>query len=305
MKAIWATNTPYSKLLISVGIILISAVLFTLISTMLVSMVHGISMIELQGMMSDLTDPGVLSILKFVQTISALGTFVIPPLILAWLFSENIVSYLSLDKQPPTNTYLLVAVVMIVSTPVINFMGELNSQMHLPGFLKGVEEWMRASEEQAATLTKSFLVMDTTGDFLLNLLMIALIPAIGEELLFRGVVQKIFHQWSRNSHVAIWTTAILFSAMHMQFYGFLPRMALGGLLGYMLVWSGSLWLPILGHFVNNAGAVTFYYLFQQGVSSIDPDSIGTESDYSSIVASLTLSVTMIILLYRKRVQLIN
>ncbi len=299
MKAIWAGNTPYSKFLISVGIILISAVFFTLISTFMATAVYGISVEELQTLMSDLSKPGTISILKMVQTFSALGTFIVPPFLLAWFFSENALAYLSLDKSPRKYSYLLVAGIMVISTPLINFLGELNANMHLPGFLKSVEDWMHESEEQAATLTKAFLEMNTTGDFIVNLFMIALIPAVGEELLFRGIIQKIFHQWSRNAHVAIWTTAILFSAMHMQFYGFLPRMILGGMLGYMLVWSGSLWLPILGHFINNAAAVVFYYLFQHGYTTIDPDAIGTGSDFVSVAVSMVLTAILFVTLYRR------
>ncbi len=129
--------------------------------------------------------------------------------------------------------------------------------------------------------------------------MIALLPAIGEELVFRGVVQKIFRQWSRNAHVAIWTTAVLFSAMHMQFYGFIPRMLLGAMLGYMLEWSGSLWLPMLAHFINNAGAVLLTYLFQHNLSTINPDEVGTGSDFRGVGVSLVLTVLMFLMLYRR------
>ncbi len=300
IKAIWAGNTPYSKFLISVGVILVSAVFFTLISTILATTIYGVSMMELQQMMNEPSMPVTLSILKLVQTFSALGTFIVPPFILAWLFSERPLNFLSLDKKPESFSLLLVIVIMIVSTPLVNFMGELNSHLHLPGFLKGVEDWMRESEDKAAQLTEAFLDMKTPGDLYFNLFMIALLPAVGEELVFRGLVQRIFVQWSKNVHVAVWTTAILFSAMHMQFYGFLPRMMLGGMLGYMLVWSGSLWLPIVAHFINNAAAVIFTYLFQHEISGIDPDKIGTESDFTSLAASLVITVFLFSILYRRR-----
>ena len=300
MKAIWESNTPYSKFLISVGFILISAVLFTFISTIGATLIYGISMVEMQNLLANPTSPLAISVLKFVQLVSSTGTFLLPPFILALLFSSHPTKYLSLDVKPEKYSFLLVAILMIVATPMINFLGEINSYMHLPGFLKGVEDWMRESEDKAAQLTEAFLKMKTTGDFVFNLIMIGLLPAIGEELVFRGVVQKIFHQWSRNIHVAIWTTAFVFSAMHMQFYGFLPRMVLGGMLGYMLAWSGSLWLPIFAHFVNNAGAVVFMYLFQQGMTSIDPDKIGTESELPVIAFSLLLSALCFLMLYKRR-----
>ena len=193
---------------------------------------------------------------------------------------------------------LLVVTAMILITPLINFLGEINSHLHLPSFLKSVEDWMRDSEDKAAVITKKFLEMNSAMDLFINLIMIGLIPAIGEELVFRGVVQKIFSQWSKNVHIGIWSAAFLFSAMHMQFYGFLPRMMLGGLLGYLYVWSGSLWLPIIGHFVNNAGAVLMSYFFQRGDLKLDPDKIGAENDFGSLIASLVLGSVIIFFIYK-------
>ena len=256
-------------------------------------------MLELQQMMQDPAQPATLSILKLIQTFSAIGTFIIPPFILAWLFSERPLEYLSLDHKTQKTSLLIAAIIMVASTPLVNFLGEINTNMHLPEFLKGVEDWMRDSENKAAELTKIFLDMKTTGDLVFNLFMIALLPAIGEELVFRGVVQKIFHQWSRNAHVAVWTTAILFSAMHIQFYGFLPRMLLGAMLGYMLVWSGNLWLPILAHFINNAAAIVFTYLFQHGFTAINPDEVGKENDFIALGVSLIITVFLFLMLQRR------
>jgi uncharacterized protein len=299
IKAIWAGNSPYSKFLITVGIILLCAVLFTLLSTMTVMATYGINMMEMQNLLSDPETPMSISILKIVQTFSAIGTFLIPPFILAYLFDGRPSSYLSLDKKSSVTSFVIVTIAMLAATPFINFLGEINSHMHLPGFMRGVEEWMKEAEDKAALLTKAFLKMDSFGDFIFNMLMIALIPAVGEELVFRGIVQKLFHQLAKNIHVGVWVAAILFSAMHMQFYGFLPRMVLGVMLGYMLVWSGNLWLPILGHFVNNAGAVIFIYLFQHGYSSIDPDKIGTESDFASVAFSIVVTAGLLIMLYKR------
>ena len=143
IKAIWAGNTPYSKFLISVGIILVSAVFFTLISTLLATAFYGVSFLQLQEMMLEPDQPITLSILKLVQTVSAIGTFIIPPFILAWLFSERPANFLSLERRPKFISLMIVIILMIVSTPVINYLGEINSHLHLPGFLKGIEDWMR------------------------------------------------------------------------------------------------------------------------------------------------------------------
>jgi membrane protease YdiL (CAAX protease family) len=299
IKSIWAGNTPYSKILITVGIILLCAVLFTLISTIVVSVLFNVTVVDLGSMLNNLESPSTLTMLKIIQTITAIGAFIVPPFILAYLFSSVPSQYLLLNRKPELSSVIVVILAMLIATPFINFLGEANAHMHLPSFMKPIEDWMKESEEQAAVLTKAFLNMGTFGDFMLNLFMIGLIPAIGEELLFRGIAQKLFIQLSKNIHLGVWIAAILFSAMHMQFYGFLPRMVLGAMLGYMAAWSGNLWLPIIGHFINNAGAVIFIYLFQNGYSSLDPDKIGTESDFVSVAISLIVTSLLFWMLYKR------
>ncbi len=301
IKAIWAGNTVYSKFLISVGIILLSATLFTLLGSLTASFILGINMEELKIMLQNTTHPQSVTALKIMQTFSAIGAFIVPPFLLAYLFNARPIHFLALDKGIRSSSMLIVFIIMIMATPFINFLGELNAGMHLPGFLKGVEDWMKASEMAAADLTKAFLDMTTPMDLIINLFIIALLPAIGEELLFRGIIQRLFHQWSRNAHVAVWTSAILFSAMHMQFYGFFPRMILGGMLGYMFVWSGSLWLPILAHFINNAAAVILIYMYKSGVSGIDPDKIGTGNESMAAIISLGATAILFAFLYNQRV----
>ncbi len=299
MKAIWEKNTPYSQFLITVGVILLLAVAFTVVSMVVATATFGLSMTELTVVLNDMDSPLALPILRMIQTFSAIGTFILPPFVIAYLFSEKPTEYLGIDRKPTAITAIYLVLAMIIITPAINYLGEMNAHLHLPGFLKSVEDWMRESEDKAAVLTKKFLEMSTTKDLIFNLFMIGLLPAIGEELVFRGVVQKIFSRWSKNVHVGIWTAAFLFSAMHMQFYGFVPRLMLGGLLGYLYVWSGSLWLPILAHFVNNAGAVIFTYLYQHNLISTDPDKIGVESDFKSVLVSLVLGAALLWIIYKR------
>jgi membrane protease YdiL (CAAX protease family) len=163
--------------------------------------------------------------------------------------------------------------------------------MNFPEWLSGVEQWMKNAEENAAELTEVFLKVDSTGGLLFNLFMIALLPAIGEELLFRGVIQRIFTRMTQNIHWGIWISAILFSALHIQFYGFVPRMLLGVLFGYLLVWSGSMWLPVLAHFINNGFAVVAMYLIDKNVLNPQVEEIGsTSGSYYAAVLSLALVV---------------
>lgn len=149
---------------------------------------------------------------------------------------------------------------------------EWNNTFSFPEFLKTFEQWAREREDLAAQFTKFMTKFESIGEFFIGVFVIALLPAIGEELVFRGMIQPELYRAGRNQHVAIWVTAILFSAFHMQFFGFVPRMLLGALFGYLYVWSGSLFVPMIAHFVNNGFAVIMVYLNQLGIVSIDIDS---------------------------------
>ncbi len=215
--------------------------------------------------------------LKFYQFIYSMGMFVIPPFIIAYFLSFNTKTYLSINQPVRFSIYIQAALLILVSLPLINMMSELNHQIPFPDFMKDIELLMRNSEEHATLITQKFLMMDHIGDLLVNLLLIAVIPALGEELLFRGVLQKQLAKWTGNIHWGIFISAALFSALHMQFFGFFPRLFLGMLFGYLLVWTGSLWVPILAHLLNNGIAVTASYFIGTGRLPEEADRIGSSS----------------------------
>ena len=132
--------------------------------------------------------------------------------------------------------------------------------------------------------------------------LIAVIPAIGEEFVFRGILHKVFRQWTGNAHIAVWISAFLFSAMHMQFYGFLPRLFLGAVLGYMLVSTGNIWVPVLAHFFNNTAAVTVFYLKHNNYITLDIEQIGLGSG-AFLYAIFSLIATVMLLLVLRKIQL--
>ena len=297
---VWQESTPYSKLLITVGIVLVSTVTFTFLSTVFAVLFLNVSINDLQSLLTDPDNPNYLPALKLVQTFSSIGSFVIPPLILAHLFSKRIGEYLFLNKRISVTDVLLVLTAMFATVPLINYLVELNQNMSLPSFLGGLEAWMKEKESLAAEITEKFLEVNSVSGLLLNIIIIALIPALGEELLFRGILQRIFTDWTKSVFAGILLSSILFSALHLQFYGFLPRMMLGVLLGYMLVWSGSLWLPIVAHFINNAAAVVMIYFYRKGDISIDPDKVGAGSEsYSELMIAALFFIAALWLLYRK------
>jgi hypothetical protein len=249
--------------------------------------------------LTDLSDPESIRLLKYFQVVQSIGLFIVPPVVLAWLFHGQIAEYLLLNKKSTSTSIFLVAILVVFSLPLTNFIGEWNTRMEFPEFLAGLERWMKNAEENAAELTEAFLKVETTGGLLFNLFMIAFLPAIGEELLFRGVIQRIFTNWTRSHHWGIWISAILFSALHIQFYGFVPRMLLGVLFGYLLIWSGSMWLPILAHFFNNGFAVVAMYLIDNNILNAGVEEIGATSG-SQYVAILSLaSVFLLMFLIKK------
>lgn len=248
---------PFNSLLLLLLLVFAGALVFTLLGFAIGVFVYGLKpMLQMSA-----GEPASLDLLKLVQIISSFGMFVIPALLFAKLESKNWLAYLKLAKVPLL-LILLTVLIMFSFGPALEYSTVLNKEMKLPGFLKELELWMLLKETQMADLTRQLLVMDSLPALLVNLLMLAVIPALGEELIFRGCLQKIFGRWTGNYHVAIWITAIIFSTIHFQFYGFIPRMLLGALFGYLLVWSGSLWLPIIAHFINNATAVITAYVMQ-------------------------------------------
>lgn len=195
--------------------------------------------------------------LKWIQLLQTAAIFLLPPLCMAYLWAQEPMKWLKVQKFQSFKVSGEAILLMLVALPAINLLAHINQQMALPAFLEPLEQWMKTAEENAAHLTEQFLSVTTFGGLIINLLLMALLPAIAEELTFRGVLQRLFTPEHQSSipHLAIWCSAILFSAIHMQFYGFIPRMLMGALFGYMLAWTGSLWVPILMHFTNNAMAV--------------------------------------------------
>ena len=239
--------------------------------------------------------------LKFYQAVYSIGMFIIPPFIIAYFLSYNVPDYLKIRQIAKPKIFFQAFLLILIVLPTINMMAELNSQIHFPEFLKGVEQWMRDSEEQAALVTQKFLKMDSLGDLFINLILIAMIPALGEELLFRGVLQKQLSKLTGNIHWGILISAILFSALHMQFFGFFPRLFLGMLFGYLLVWTGSLWVPILAHFVNNGLAVCTSYFIAEGQLPEQTDTIGSSNMMWELsLISLVLSSYLAFQLFRSR-----
>lgn len=241
-----------------------------------------------------LTDDPILG-LKWNQLFSASGLFIVGTFISSYIACKDWKEHLTLNK--PSFWFIALAVATtIMFLPLVNHLTYMNELMDLPDSLKSLEDWMRENEDKNAKITEDFLRVENFGGFLLNILILAIIPAIGEEMFFRGLVQKGLFKITRNIHIAIWCSAIIFSAIHIQFYGFIPRMLMGALFGYLLVWSNSIIVPMICHFVNNASIVCIYYLASDKVEALE--GFGT-NDYSIIFISVAVCSILCYAMYRR------
>lgn len=236
--------------------------------------------------------------LMITQAVSSIGAFILVP----YFFTRIHLSFpfgklISLPKdngQPILMTILLVFCFMIANSALI----EWNQNIEMPAFLSEFERWARAFEDKAEALTLYLTQFDSLPYFLLAIVVIAVVPAVGEELLFRGLIQNLLNKTLSNPHAAIWISAFIFSGFHFQFYGLIPRMMLGVLFGYIYYWSGSLFLAMIGHFINNAFSLTIIYLSQSGVIEMKPEDLENSLPFYVILIFLAASI-FLAYLFRK------
>ena len=233
--------------------------------------------------------------LRIAQGLSSIFMFVVPPIVYYYITRKtNQMQALGFRKMKRPWLFLIVGLMlMFLALPVTEQLTHWNEAMKLGPAFSRLEEYMKMLEESTEAALEKMLNADTFGGLLLNLLIIALIPAVGEELTFRGVLQQSLTR-KMNPHLAIILSAAIFSFIHFQFYGFLPRMFLGMLLGYMFYISGSLWPSILMHFVNNGTVVVLYYLNNKGIINVDMENFFGESMNVLLVIACAVSITWLI-----------
>jgi membrane protease YdiL (CAAX protease family) len=212
--------------------------------------------------------------LKWMQGFLQIGLMLIPALIFACFYDKKPFKILKINNIKPYWRIGVAIALPFTLLPLTGMLAEWNDVMKFPDFLASLEQYLRNMENAAAEMTKVFLHAETGWGLLLNILIIAVIPAISEEFLFRGVVQNILKQWFRNVHWAVIVTALVFSAVHGQFFGFLPRFVLGLMLGYLFVTMRSIWAPVIAHFVNNGTAAVVAFLESKNIVETSAEEFG-------------------------------
>lgn len=221
--------------------------------------------------------------MRIATVIQDLLVFIAPALIISLLITRLPADFLCLRKLPSFKACLITILILLLSIPAMNFIVYCNESIVLPDAFRGLEEWLKQAEENSRNSISILLGTPTIGNLIMSILIVGLLTGLSEELLFRGALQNIIYSKPTNYHLAVWVTAILFSIMHMQFYGIIPRILLGAFFGYLAVWSGSIWLPVIAHSFNNIMVVISTWLITNNTTNVDINKFATEITTENII----------------------
>lgn len=286
-------QTPLFQLFVTMLMIIGIGSVLTILLTLAGTAIFGTDIRLLMGSSANFTGRDV-SFLRYILIVQDLSLLLIPSVLVLYLMHRENGIKSSGFSIPSMKDMGLVVILTFCMFPITSFTGEINSSIHLPSSLSGIENWMLEKEKTADSLIDTLINSVSIWGMILNLITIAIVPAIAEELIFRGVLQKIFGRLFKSVHIGIWFTAIVFSAVHLQFLGFLPRLILGLAFGYLYLWSGTLWLPIIAHFINNAFPVVLTYI--KGASALNetPDIVLWKQ---ALIIPIPLTIIFFIMLW--------
>lgn len=245
--------------------------------------------------MLEASDP--VTAIRITQMLSTIGAFLIPALLFAYCQDRMWFNYNAANRKPPYSMTNIVLILSITLLPIVGVLSAFNQNiMPQEG---AVAEFMRNMEEAANHILELVTRQHTTWDLIANLLIFAVLAGVCEEFFFQGALQPLMMKWTKNPHIGILITALIFSALHFQFYGFIPRFVLGVYLGYLFFWSRSLWLPILAHVLHNALSILIDYTLQG--RGIDTDNLQFTDMRGSIPTAISctlVSAMAIVYLWR-------
>jgi len=296
-RAMLAGLKPVEKFLLTIVILFILGLVFQFLGAFLAAWIYGYGITEILTL-GDFEDPRYVAASKLIQILGSIGTFILPAFLFSYLYAGDIFSFFRFRYPVGTIPVLLTVLMMISVIPFINYLAELNMDITFP--VRSLDRILRNLESEAEEIMRAFTATRSTWGLLVNLMMIGIIAAVGEELIFRGLLQRLLHDLVRNAHVAILITAVLFSAFHFQFFSFLPRLALGIILGYLMFLGRSIWYPVIAHFVNNAMGVIYYYFNSMGSADDMLEEIGTSSmmPLAALISLFLFALFFILWIYR-------
>ncbi|MDE7181120.1 MAG: CPBP family intramembrane metalloprotease [Muribaculaceae bacterium] len=201
--------------------------------------------------------------------------FIFPAYLTAFLFSRGASEYLGLSTRLTSFQIAAALFFLVIIGPFLNLVIEWNASLHLPDSMSAVETSWREMEDNAARISDTILRDSSWWGLISGILFVGCLTGFAEEALFRGGLQKAFTMSGINQHVAVWAVAFIFSAVHLQFFGFVPRLILGAVFGYAYYYSGSLWVSAAMHAFNNSSVVVMQWLLARHVVSVNADEVGT------------------------------
>jgi uncharacterized protein len=290
---LFANSGLFIKLFLVVALMAACLLILSALGLALAIPLFGVSSSQINIVLSGNIKDTDISLLKYIQLIQSVSLFIIPAIILNHILFQPDRNFIAARKFPSITLSILVLITLIVSSPLIEILLKWNSSIKLPSFMAGIELKLQESENRAAFLTEKLLSGQRITDYLFNILMVAIIPAIGEEFLFRGIIQRLFAASLKNMHLSVLFAAMLFSAFHFQFYGFFPRLALGMFFGYLFFWSGSIWIAVLAHFFNNFFEITIEFLDKNYGTNLSALIEKFQSDQLEILISLVLTIFLV------------
>lgn len=273
-------NTTQGTRLLTFMLLLIFGILFSSVLGVFVAMLNGGEIFSFKN-------------LRIIQVLNQVVGFMMPAVVYAILVKEKPFNFLGFNKMPAWSLLGIVAMFTII--PFLGTVTDWNDSIVFPESMRAIEEQMRATQQKSEEIIEMFI---SQGSLFSSLLIIAALAAVSEELLFRSVIQRWLMKLFKNVHVAIIVTAIVFSAFHMDFFGFFPRLFLGVMLGYMFWMTGSIFPSMLMHFVNNATIVMLHYLNTRGFIDIDVDHFCSTDNVLVIILSLIMTVAIFIICNR-------
>jgi uncharacterized protein len=296
------SDLPFlSKFLILIGLALVFMVVGSGIGLFFFSYMTGMPMMQVADFQKYLNDyPNMYDAIMALQTFSTPIPFIGAAFFFWILIEKQSVQDFSL-RETSLPMLFLVGILVIGFMPFDAIFIELNQKLNLPESMKSVQDWMKKSEDATGELTKFITDFKSPSQLIVAIVVVAILAGVSEELMFRGVLQNIAIKAFKNHHVAIWFAAFWFSFIHFQFFGFIPRMLLGALFGYLYFWTKNLWIPIFAHFVNNGFTLLMVYLYKNKTVNVDIES--TESvPLTTALGSLVLTVIILRFFYMKYKQ---
>ncbi len=249
-------------------------------------MVFGLPMANISAIMENPTAEQVTA-LMWMNNLSQLFTFILPVIFFLIFFGKSSAHGLML-RSVDWKFVLGAMAFILLASGVVDLSSQLNHALIPAG--SAIEAWAKPMEEAVEKLTLRMMEVEGLGAVIITFFSVALVPAVCEELAFRGVMQPLIAKSTRNVHLAIWGTAIAFSIFHMQFYGFIPRVIIGGLLGYLVIWTGSIWPSIAAHFINNAAAFAMYKIY----GTMESPEGAVQSEWYAYVISIVITLGFVV-----------